>query len=114
MNGLRVFLLAGAAVLSACAGRPPLTGQAQADAETQAACRQRADAVYNQQNRGQIYSPASQVNTPFSNNYQPDQTDRGLAQLFSSGQIINDCVRNSGTGAERTRLPAVTPRSVRR
>ncbi len=51
MHCLRRFLLICVVVLAGCADQPPLTGQAQADAETQAACRQRAEAVYNQQNR---------------------------------------------------------------
>lgn len=105
MNGLRGLLLTGAVVLSGCGDRPPLSGQQRADAETQAACRQRAEAIYNQQNRGQIYSPASQVNSPFSASYQPDQTDRGLAQLYSHDKIISDCVRNNGVGAERSPPP---------
>jgi hypothetical protein len=93
--------LMGAVALSACQG-PPTSGQARADAQTRAACRQRADQAYEQTNRGDIYSPPSPVNTPYSANYVPDSNERGLSDLFAHDQMINDCVRNTGTGTERT------------
>jgi hypothetical protein len=92
-------------VLSGCGDQAPLTGQAQADAATRAACRQRAEAAYDQQYRGQIYSPGSQVNTPYSANYLPDRTDNGLSQLFVHNKMVSDCVRNTGTGTERSEPP---------
>jgi len=96
--------LAGAIALSACSAPP--SSQSRANAETVAACRQRAEDVYNQQNRGDIYSPASSVNTPFSSNYVPGITDRGLSQLYAHDKMVSDCVRNTGTGAERSQPPA--------
>ena len=110
MNRLRRCLLTGLLVLSGCGDQPPLTGQAQADAETRAACRQRAEAVYDQQNRGQIYSPLPSVNSPFSANYLPDQPDRGLSQLYAHDKLVSDCVRNNGTGAERSQPRPAVPR----
>jgi hypothetical protein len=92
--------------LSACGDAPPLTGQAQADAETRAACRQRAEEIYRQQNRGAIYSPTPSVNAPFSGNYVPDQTDRGLSDLYAHDKAVNDCIRNTGT------QPVSTPRAA--
>ncbi len=107
MSCVRLSLLIGVLMLSGCGDHIPLSGQAQADASTQTACRQRASAVYDQQNRAQIYSPsaASRVNTPFSANYTPVETDQGLSQIFTQDRMINDCVRNSGTGAERSQPP---------
>jgi hypothetical protein len=109
MTCLRIILsratLAGAIALSACSAPPP-SSQSRANAETVAACRQRAEDVYNQQNRGDIYSPASSVNTPFSSNYVPGITDRGLSQLYAHDKMVSDCVRNTGTGAERSQPPA--------
>jgi hypothetical protein len=96
-----IGMLLGTLALSACDSAPP-TGQAKADAATQAACRQRADQIYEQQNRGQIYSTQSQVNTPYSANYVPDVTNRGLSDLFAHDRTISDCVRNTGTGTERS------------
>jgi hypothetical protein len=103
----------GVAALSAC-DRPPLSGQAQADAQTRAACRQRAEEAYNQQNRGAIFSPPSSVNTPYSSNYVPASSDdRGLSDLFAHERLVSDCVRNTGTGTDRT-VPAgsATPASA--
>jgi hypothetical protein len=93
--------LIGVAALSAC-DRPSVSGQAQADADTRAACRQRAEEAYNQQNRGAIFSPPTSVNTPYSSNYVPDVTDRGLSDLFTHDRLVSDCVRNTGTGTDRT------------
>ena len=52
-----IGILLCAIALSACDGAPP-SGQAQADAATQAACRQRAEQAYEQQNRGTDLQPA--------------------------------------------------------
>jgi hypothetical protein len=92
-------------VLAACDGPAPLpaSGQARADAQTVAACRQRADDVYNMRHRDTIYAPPSDVNTPFSANYAPGSEDRGLSQLFERDSMMSDCVRN--TGAEGNRTP---------
>jgi hypothetical protein len=96
----RIGILSGAIALSACDGAPP-SGQAQADAATRAACRQRAEQAYEQQNRGQIYSAQSQVNMPYSANYVPDVPNRGLSDVFAHDRMVSDCVRNTGTGAQR-------------
>lgn len=101
MNRLCLVSLLGAVALSACMGPPP-SGQAQADAQTRAACQHRAEEAYEQQNRAEIYSPAAPVNSPYSANYLPDSTDRGLSDLFAHERLVNDCVRNTGTGTDRT------------
>jgi hypothetical protein len=94
--------LMGATALSAC-DQPPLTGQAEADAQTRAACQQRAEQAYTQQNRGAIFSPQSSINSPYSSNYVPASSDdRGLSELFAHDRLVSDCVRNTGTGTDRT------------
>jgi hypothetical protein len=97
-------VLLAAVALAACDAGPP-SAQAQADAATQAACRQRADQVYEQQNRGDIYSPQSQVNTPYSASYAPGVTGRGLSDVFAHDRMVSDCVRNTGTGAAQNPPP---------
>jgi hypothetical protein len=92
--------VASGVILAAC-DRPPQTGQAHADQATRAACQQRAEEAYSQQNRAEIYSPPPTVNTPFSANYTDGITDRGLSDLFVHDRMISDCIRNTGTGAER-------------
>lgn len=103
-----VGLLLGAVGLSACGG-PPQSGQAQADADTRAACRARADRTYNQQNRAEIYSPPATVNTPFSANYVPSMSDRGLSDRFVYDRMISDCVRNTGTESDRSQPSSPPP-----
>jgi hypothetical protein len=100
--------LLGAVALSGCAGPPP-TGQAAADAQTRSACEKRANQVYDQQNRAEIYSPQSQINTPYSANWTPDVTNRGMSDLFAHDRLVSDCVRNTGTGTDRTVPTAVLP-----
>lgn len=76
-------------------------GVGQTDAATRAACTQHAEDVYNQRNRGEIYTPQSSVNTPFSANYNPGVTTRGLSDRYARDSMIRDCVRNTGTETSR-------------
>lgn len=105
MSSLRlvpaIATLLGGIALSGCSA-PPQSAQSEADAATRRACQQRAEQAYEQQNRAQIYSPPPTVNTPYSANYTPSQTDRGLSELFAHDRMVSDCVRNTGTGSERT------------
>jgi hypothetical protein len=98
--------------LTQCAPPPPPTGQAKADAETLAACREHADAVYNRQYRDQIYSITNR-DVPYSTSYAPGVTDRGLAARFANQNMVNDCVRNTGTETDRSATyepePTATP-----
>jgi hypothetical protein len=100
-----------ALILSACGAAPPQSSQAQADAATRKACQQRAEQAYEQQNRAEIYSPPATVNTPYSANYTPALSDRGLSDLFAHDRMISDCVRNTGTGADRT-PPSTAPKAA--
>jgi len=95
--------------LAACAAPPPpvsmgsadgSTGQTRADAATRAACREHADAVYNRQNRDTIYTISSR-DTPYSANYTPDVPSRGLPQRFVRENMVQDCIRNTGTETDR-------------
>ncbi len=105
MTCLRIMAALTAISLSGCADNAPQSGQARADAATTAACRQRANEVFDRQNRGAIYSANSSANSPFSANFTPDVTSRGLPQQFAHDRMVSDCVRNSGTGAERSQPP---------
>jgi hypothetical protein len=83
-------------------GAPPGSAQSLANAQTAAACRQRADQVYNMRHRDTIYSPPADVNTPFSAGYAPGEEDRGLSRLFERDSMVSDCVRNTGAEGDRT------------
>jgi hypothetical protein len=97
-----VCLLVLLGALAACTDfGPPLTGQAQANAQTVTACRRRVDQTLEQQDRGRVYSPQSQVNIPFSASYVPGISDRGLAQQYQYDSMVSDCVRNTGTTVDR-------------
>ena len=104
--GLAVVL--GAVAQSGC-DAPPQTAQAQANSATRAACEKRANDVYDQQNRAEIYGPQSQVNTPYSTNYISGDPNRGLSDLFVHERMVSDCVRNTGTGTDRSVPPASPP-----
>ncbi|HUN39962.1 MAG TPA: hypothetical protein VMU81_06715 [Acetobacteraceae bacterium] len=96
-------------LLAACTfplGAPPSTPEQRAQQSLLEACRQRADEAYNITHRGDIYAPESQVNTPFSADYQPGVPSRGLSVLYQRDQMVSDCVRN--TGAEGSRTPSGT------
>jgi hypothetical protein len=107
-----VFCCLGIAVaLAGCAGSAPGGGgNIHGDAALEAACRQRADEIYDRQNRPAIYSPAPGVNSPFSGSYSPAVSDRGLSDLYARDTAIRDCVRNTGTGTDRVaQTPASAP-----
>jgi hypothetical protein len=97
-------ILVAMLLMAGCAGpAPPPSGQARADAETAAACRQRAEQVYDIRHRGDIYSPLPQVDSPFASNYAPGlPDDRNLAALHEHDQLITDCIRNTGAETSRT------------
>jgi hypothetical protein len=65
--------------------------------------------MYDRQNRGEIYAANSSLNSPFSANYQPGVTSRGLSEQYSYGKLENEC-EQSGTGAQRNdqAIPAPT------
>ena len=91
-------VLLAVSALSACNSSPP-GAQDQAKAATRNACQKRAEQNYEQQNRASIYSPPPSVNTPFSANYLPDLSDRGLSELFAHDRMVSNCVGgNTGFG----------------
>jgi|HubBroStandDraft_1064217.scaffolds.fasta_scaffold23289_5 hypothetical protein len=74
------------------------------DLETQQACRDRTNEMYEQRDRAQIYAPASSVNTPYSANYEPDVPSRGLSEQFAYERTKAECER-AGTGSIDQRAP---------
>jgi hypothetical protein len=97
----RAALLLPLLGLAYCAPPPPPVGQARADAATLTACREHANQVYNRQNRDQIYTITNR-DVPFSAGYAPGATDQGLAARYAHDNMVNDCVRNTGTETDRS------------
>ncbi|HVC60488.1 MAG TPA: hypothetical protein VND19_09035 [Acetobacteraceae bacterium] len=97
-------LALGLLLLATCAGPGPRPGSAEAreHAETVAACRQRADEMYNIRHRDAIYAGPSQVNTPFSADDTANTPGRGLSQMYERDSMVTDCVRNTGAEGDRT------------
>jgi hypothetical protein len=100
-----VFLLA----LAGCekpatmgAGQP---SQARVDAATMEACRQRANEIYDKQNRPAIYAPQYGVNNPMSGNYTPG-LERGLSAEFGYQQMLQECIRNAGVARDMPQSPS--------
>ena len=109
MNRPITSLLPALLALAACAAPPPpvsmgstdgSAGQTRADAATRAACRERADEIYDRQHRDTVYTISSR-DTPYSANYTGGVTDRGLPQRFVRENMIRDCIRNTGTETDR-------------
>lgn len=102
--------LLGCLAIGACSfGGPPLSGQALANRQTLEACRQRANQVYDLQHRGEIYRPPPAIDTPYSGAFAPGGlNDRRLSELYTQNQLVNDCVRNTGTQTDRGRVPTLS------
>jgi hypothetical protein len=75
------------------------------------ACRQRADAVFSQQNRAAIFN--DRMDDPRSGGYVSGITTRGLSDRFAWDQQVSDCVRNQGSadtaGPGTAPNPPLTP-----
>jgi hypothetical protein len=79
-------------------------GGGRSDLATQQACRQRANEMYEQRNRADIYAASPSTNTPYSGNSYVGVPSRGLSGEFAYGRTVADCERNAGTTA-----PAYVP-----
>ena len=72
---------------------------------TLAACRDYASRVYDETNRGAIYSINNQAAAPNSGTYLRDYNGTGtLAAQYHNDQIVDDCVRNTGTETNRQEI----------
>ena len=87
-------------VLAGCQGPPPApTAATRADLAASAYCRQRAEEVYNAQNRGARYQTDNR-DTPFSGAYVPSVTSRGLSDRYALDSMVSECVRNSAANRD--------------
>ncbi len=96
-----VLRVAGMALLAGslvhCASRTPPTHR---DVAALAACRQRADEVYQKQNRAELYRSdefaTSSRDAPFASTGLPGITTRGLSGEYARDVLVDDCLNASG------------------
>lgn len=105
---LRSTLALTLATLAACQNAPP-TAQERADQKTLAACRERANQVYAEQNRGAVYEQNNSL-SPFSSSYVSGITTRGLGERYGHDTMIADCVRNTGAATPANSQPPTPPK----
>ncbi len=86
-----------------CAGCSPApqTAASRANEATVTACREKAEQVYVRQNRDELYRNDNS-STPFSAGPSTGTPGYGLSSLYAHDQMIDDCVRNTGTQTQRT------------
>jgi hypothetical protein len=82
----------------------PNSPQSHTDRATVEACRAQASQLYDQTNRGDIYT-ISQTGAPYSGSYLPSVPINELANRYHNEQIVDDCVRNTGTETNRSDAP---------
>ena len=112
MNSTRYlfcFVPIALAIASACTPRPPPTAEARAQQQALGACRQRADQIFEQRNRGAFYIDTDQRYSPFSGDYVSGNTARGLPERYGRDQLVTECVRSSGTPVDRGAGPTMEP-----
>ena len=90
---LALFLL-GLLAFAGCAR----TQRTPVEAATIAACRERADQVYERQNRVDL-SRRDERDTPYASSYTSGVTTRGLGARFERGQRIAACTSGLASGA---------------
>ncbi len=106
-------LLAGvvAGMLSGCAA--PASPRNHADAAALAACRQRADQIYERQNRADVYRSdtyeTSERDSPFTGAGLNGITSDGLGGRYQHDQFESDCLTSSGSTAPQTPAVPVGP-----
>lgn len=90
-----IFLLAGA-TLAGCAA--PSSGPSASAAQI-AACRQRADQVYDRQNRADVYRADTYAggtrDAMFSGTGSPGASALGLSARFARERMVDDCLRGA-------------------
>ena len=80
--------------------------QNQTNLETQQACRQQVNEMVDKQSRPEIYAANSSLNTPFSANFLPNVSSRGLSGQFGYERALADCERGAATGPD---VPTAVP-----
>lgn len=90
---------------SACSlgiGGPPPSQAGKAELAAVSACRDRADQVFERQNREQVYNTDTYRSitrdAPFTTNGLVGVTSAGLSQQYHRDNLVQNCLRESGAG----------------
>jgi hypothetical protein len=87
--------------------------RADATPKALAACRQRADEVYERQNRGAVYRSdmlaGGERDTPYAALGTPGTPNQGLASRFARETMVDDCLNASSGNPGTTPEPPTAP-----
>ena len=105
--GSAVLAALALAALTACSTSfGTSANRAGASPQAMAACRHRADAVYEQQNRGAVYRTdmyaGSQRDAPFGGAGPAGNPSSGLSDLYARDTMVDDCLNGMATSADVT------------
>ena len=113
---LRPAALLALALFAGCARHAAVGDLSAAD---RAECRQRADEVFDKQNRAEVYRTdvfaGSTRDAPFASTGLPGITSRGLSGQYERANLLDDCLRSrgggsgSGSGGSATPAPSAQP-----
>ena len=115
---LSCCLLAATTLLGGCEA-PIRHSRAQTVASAdRTACRQRADEIYNKQNRAEVYRSdtfaTDTLDSPYSVSGLPGITTNGLSGLYQHDNLVSSCVNNHnspGSGSDPAGPAATTSTS---
>jgi hypothetical protein len=97
----RLTCMIVALAASACALGPP---GAAPETSARSACQQRADEVFQRQNRAEVYNVdtyrTDTRDAPFATSGVKGVTSAGLSQQFSHDTMVDDCLRGSAPGPQ--------------
>jgi hypothetical protein len=86
----------------------PSSPRSHTDQATLSACRSYASQAYDRQTRGTIYS-ITPNGLPYSNNYIYGSQINTLAAQYANENLIDDCIRNTGTTIDRNNPDSAKP-----
>jgi hypothetical protein len=104
-SSLKALIPAGLALLLLAGCAQPNSGRRAGLTAAQAAeCRSRSEAIYRQQNRGEVYKSdiyaTSTRDAPFATNGLPGITSNGLGAQFGREKALADCYNSQVNGPQ--------------
>jgi hypothetical protein len=94
--------------LAGCSGGQPPT---RADQSAQAACRARAEAIFTQRDRSDLYHPVDEPSLPYTASGLPANPSAGLSRQYDYDDVVDRCLRGSEANTEMPQGAAPTARA---